>query len=222
MTVATAHVATAHAGLRERKKQRTRDALVDAAFELFGRKGFEATTIDEIAEAVDLSPRTFFRYFESKEDVALTLLDQQFAATYAAFAARPPDEPVITALRHAIVGVMRAYERGTEGFDTTRFTCSQRLMRDTPAVHARSLELCTGRLTELAGHLAHRMGVPATDPRPVLVAAIVSIGLQTAMVAWREADPDTPMSALAERALRMLETGVNYPSAPILPTTPGQ
>ena len=90
-------------GLRERKKQRTRDALVDAAFELFQRKGFEDTTIDEIAEQVDLSPRTFFRYFASKEDVALTLQEQQFAAVYAAFAARPAHEPVLTAMRHAIV-----------------------------------------------------------------------------------------------------------------------
>src|SRR5256714_941819 len=100
MTVAST---TPISGLRERKKQRTRDALVDAAFALFRRKGFEATTIDEIADAVDVSPRTFFRYFESKEDVALTLLDLQFSTIYEEFAARPAHEPVLTALRHATV-----------------------------------------------------------------------------------------------------------------------
>jgi AcrR family transcriptional regulator len=202
------------AGLRERKKQRTRDALVDAAFDLFGRKGFEATTIDEIAEAVELSPRTFFRYFESKEDVALTLLDQQFAAVYAAFAARPAREPVLTALRHAVVGMMEACEGGMGGFDADRFNCAQRVMRESPAVHARSLEMCTARLEELAEHIAARMGVdPAGDARPTLVAAVVTCAVQTAIVAWREADPDTPASVLADRALTLLERGINYPSA---------
>jgi AcrR family transcriptional regulator len=201
-------------GLRERKKQRTRDALVDAAFTLFQDKGFEATTIDEIAEAVELSPRTFFRYFESKEDVALTLLDQQFTMLYAAFAARPAQEPVLTALRHATVAVMRACERGTRGFDADRYTCVQRMVRDSPSVHARSLEMCSGRLAELATHVAARMGVdPVRDPRPTLVAAAATTAVQTAISAWRAAEPDKPASALAGRALTLLEKGINYPSA---------
>jgi AcrR family transcriptional regulator len=202
------------AGLRERKKQRTRDALVDAAFDLFERKGFEATTIDEIADAVELSPRTFFRYFESKEDVALTLMDQQFFAVYAAFTARPAHEPVLTALRHAVVDMMRACEDGTGGFDAERFGCAQRLMKDSPAVHARSLELCTARLDELAEHVAARMGVdPTVDPRPTLVAAVATTAVQTAIVAWRETEPEAPAFVLADRALALLEQGINYPSA---------
>jgi AcrR family transcriptional regulator len=210
MTVASLEHAT---GLRERKKQRTRDALVDAAFALFRRKGFEATTIDEIADAVDVSPRTFFRYFESKEDVALTLLDLQFSTIYEEFAARPAHEPVLTALRHATVAMMRACEDGTDGFDADRFTCVQKMVRESPAVHARSLELCTNRLAELARHVAARMGVdPVTDPRPTLVAAAATTAVQTAMVVWRAAEPDVPTSELADRALRLLEKGVNYPS----------
>jgi AcrR family transcriptional regulator len=201
-------------GLRERKKQRTRDALVDAAFDLFKRKGFEATTIDEIAEAVELSPRTFFRYFESKEDVALTLLDQQFSVVYAAFAARPAREPVLTALRHAVFEMMTACEGGTAGFDAERFGCAQQVMKDSPAVHARSLEVCAARIAELADRVGERMGVdPLTDPRPALVAAVATTAVQTAMIAWREVEPDTRASVLADRALALLEKGINYPSA---------
>jgi AcrR family transcriptional regulator len=206
-------ITEASAGLRERKKQRTRDALVDAAFELFGRKGFDATTIDEIADAVEISPRTFFRYFESKEDVALTLLDRQFAAIYAAFVARPADEPVITALRHAVVEMLRAGERGTHGFDPDRFRRAQEIAGTCPSVGARSMEICASRIDELAGLIATRMGVRRTDPRPTLVAAVATTAVQVAMKAWRESNPSTPASKLADRALSLLEDGINYPSA---------
>lgn len=202
------------ASLRERKKQRTKDALVDAAFALFQSKGFDATTIDEIADAVEISPRTFFRYFESKQDVALTLIDRQFAVIYESLAARPAHEPVLTALRHCVVDMIRAGEEGTAGFDANRFTDTQKLVSSCPAIHARSMEVCAFKLEELAGHIAKRMGVDATtDPRPTLVAAVATTAVQTAMAAWRESDPGTRTSMLADRALSLLEEGINYPSA---------
>src|SRR5262245_46248068 len=128
-------------GLRERKKLRTREALADAAFDLFERKGFEATTIDEIAEQVEFSPRTFFRHFASKEDVALTLMERQFAAVYAAFAARPAHEPVVTALRRATVEAMRSCEAGAAGFAPDRYLCAQKLIAENPSIRGRALEL---------------------------------------------------------------------------------
>ncbi len=128
------------AGRRERKKQRTREALIDAAFELFAEKGFEATTVEEIADAVDVSSRTFFRYFSSKEDVALTFQEEQFVAMREALAAQPPGDPVITALRKAAVGIARACEQGELGFDPARWMCLQNLMSTSPALLAGSLE----------------------------------------------------------------------------------
>src|SRR3954447_2092266 len=108
-------------GRRERKKQRTREALVDAAFRLFQEKGFEASTVEEIADAVDVSSRTFFRYFVSKEDVVLTFQEEQQTMFIECFRARPADEPVVTALKHAAVEVANACEQGIAGFDPRRF-----------------------------------------------------------------------------------------------------
>src|SRR3954469_6672025 len=100
------------AGRRERKKQRTREALVNAAFRLFSEKGFEATTVEEIADAVDVSSRTFFRYFASKEDVVLTFQEEQQAMFLERLRARPATEPVVTALKHAAIEVASACEKG--------------------------------------------------------------------------------------------------------------
>jgi AcrR family transcriptional regulator len=200
-------------GLRERKKQRTRDALTDAAFTLFGSKGFEATTIDEIADAVEVSPRTFFRYFASKEEVALSLMDQQLGAILDRFAQRPADEPVLTALRAAAVEVIRSCEDGV-GFDPSRFECIQTLLGTSPLLAARSLEQGSARISELAELVAARMGVNAlTDQRPYLVASVVICGIQTAVKAWRDVHPDARSSDLINQAFDLLTTGLNYPAA---------
>jgi AcrR family transcriptional regulator len=199
-------------GLRERKKQRTREALIEAAVVLFANKGFEATTVDEIADAVEVSSRTFFRYFGSKEDVIASLQRQQFAELYDEFDRRPPDEPVITALRRACVVVLRRFE--TDGPDSAQFACVAQLVQDSPAVLARSLEVCSEQNEQFAQRIAARMGVdPDLDPRPRLVAAVGGAALQVAVRSWRENEPDKSISELADRALALLEVGINYPAA---------
>lgn len=203
------------AGLRERKKQRTRCALTDAAFRLFGHKGFTATTIDEIADAVDISPRTFFRYFASKEDVVLSLLDQQLRELVAALGRRPPTEPVLTALHQAAIEVIRACESGTNGFDAARYGELQVLIASSPGLAAHCLEQGTARLADLAAVIGIRMGVDhRTDPRPRLVAAVGLCAMQTAVNAWREADRDTKSSDLVDRAFTLIADGIDYPSVP--------
>jgi AcrR family transcriptional regulator len=79
-------------GLRERKKQRTRAELTDAAFRLFAERGFDETTIEDIVEQVEVSPRTFFRYFDSKEDVVIGFFDDLGLELRSMLAARPPEE----------------------------------------------------------------------------------------------------------------------------------
>ena len=86
-------------GLRERKKQRTRAELTDAAFRLFADRGFDETTIEDIVEQVEVSPRTFFRYFDSKEDVVIGFFDDLGLELRSMLAARPPDPAVGVAAR---------------------------------------------------------------------------------------------------------------------------
>src|SRR5262245_13768520 len=91
-------VVEAASGLRERKKARTREAIIDAALDLFGHKGFEATTIEDIAAAADVSPRTFFRYFESKVDRVMARNEAHGDKIGPLMAGRPASEGPVEAL----------------------------------------------------------------------------------------------------------------------------
>lgn len=209
-------------GRRERKKQATREALIDAAFTLFISKGFDATTVEEIADAVDVSSRTFFRYFASKEDVVLTFQEEQQAMLLERFRARPASEPVVTAIKHAAVEVARACEQGILGFDPERFLAMMTLMESSPAVMASSLEHQQKKMQAIAEAIAERMGVdPANDLRPQVVAAIAGCGFRASADCW-QADPEAfgSFSEVIEKSFSLLEESVNYPAAVPAETTP--
>jgi AcrR family transcriptional regulator len=202
------------AGRRERKKQRTREALVDAAFRLFQEKGFDATTVEEIADEVDVSSRTFFRYFASKEDVVLTFQEEQFATMLEALASRPAAEPVLTALRNAAVSVIRACEDGQFGFDPERFGCIQQMMESSPAVFGRSLEHGQKKQSEITRIIAERMGVdPASDLRPHVMAGLANCAFHSAfeVLAAGVAETDR-FSEVVDEVFAILEDGLAYRS----------
>jgi AcrR family transcriptional regulator len=101
-------------GLRERKKEKTRLALEHAALTLFAEKGFDATTVDEIVEACDVSQRTFFRYFGAKEDVLFADGDERLAALLAELKARPADELPLRAVQAAFRSTTEDYAQDRE------------------------------------------------------------------------------------------------------------
>jgi AcrR family transcriptional regulator len=160
-------------GLRERKKQRTRDALVRAALELFTTRGYERTTVDEIAEAVDVSQRTFFRYFAGKEDAAFAVQDMTEAHFVESLRARPPGEAPLEALRQAVL----------EGWDTINeavvsvvpvelYLRMFRVIESTPVLLAAHLRRSLETEEQIARLLAAREGVDVdADPRPRLAVA---------------------------------------------------
>jgi AcrR family transcriptional regulator len=89
-------------GLRERKKQRTRQQIIDSAMGLFAERGYHATTIADIAEAADVAPRTFFSYFPSKEAVVFHNVDRDMGSLAEVLRNRLPGENVFDALRRWI------------------------------------------------------------------------------------------------------------------------
>lgn len=195
-------------GRRERKKQRTREALVDAAFALFAEKGFDATTVEEIADAVDVSSRTFFRYFASKEDVALTFQEEQTRAVMASLAERPADEPIMTALRRTVVGIARACERGELGFDPERFECLFTMLGDSPSLMAGSMEHARKKQVLLTEVIAGRLGLdPAADLLPHVLAGTAMCGFQSAVDAvQRHPGAFGSLSETVDRAFAILES----------------
>jgi AcrR family transcriptional regulator len=209
-------------GRRERKKQATRESLIEAAFALFVDKGFEATTVEEIADAVDVSSRTFFRYFASKEDVVLTFQEEQQEMFLEQFRARPATEPVVTALKHAAIEVASACEKGGGGFDPERFMALMKMMETSPSVLASSLQHQQKKQQLVVAAVAARMGVdPTTDLRPHVVAAIANCGIRAASDCWQQYSEHFGTFAQAiEESFTLLEEGVNYPAAVPAETAP--
>lgn len=156
-------------GLRERKKQQTRMALVDAALTLFETKGFEAATVEEIVAAADVSPRTFFRYFAAKEGVLLAVHDEEFARLLAAVDAAP-------SLAEAVIGALDS--------DHQRFRRVQELLARTPALRATFLE----RAVEQERQLVDRLLPAHADDRQVLrtrlLVAATFAALRVAIEDW--------------------------------------
>ncbi|KAK1178884.1 TetR family transcriptional regulator [Streptomyces sp. NBS 14/10] len=176
------------AGLRERKKQRTRAALVHSALELFTRNGYDHTTVDEIADAVDVSQRTFFRYFANKEEVAFAAQDVAESHFFAALVDRPAEEAPLAALHGAVL----------DAWDTIGEAVAQLVSRDlhmrmycviesTPALLAVHLRRTAELEERLAREIARREGLDIdADPRPRLVVAAFGGVIRVAGRLWGE------------------------------------
>ncbi|MQY11829.1 hypothetical protein SRB5_19480 [Streptomyces sp. RB5] len=186
-------------GLRERKKQRTREALIRSAVELFVERGFDRTTVDEIAAAVGVSQRTFFRYFATKEEAAFAIQDMVESAYYAEVCRRPAAEPPATVLRASIERVWDGMAQTVaETVSVTLYTRMWHVIESTPALVAEALRRSTVMSEQLAEEIARREGVDLdTDPRPRVLVAAFSAVTQAAARRWGTGDDMTLASARA-------------------------
>jgi AcrR family transcriptional regulator len=182
---------------RERKKRQTRDALVHAALTLFYAKGYEHTAVREITDAVDVSERTFFRYFASKEDLALSVIRDGTESLMRELAARPAAEPPMTALGNAFRASLRTLATDLEqpGGESLYLRVTQ-LIVTTPTLLAAELRDRNDQDVELVRVLAEREGVdPLTDLRPRLIATVFGGLVFTANKVW-QAEGDGTVDAM--------------------------
>ncbi|MFJ8104950.1 TetR family transcriptional regulator [Streptomyces sp. NPDC096132] len=162
--------------LRERKKQRTRDALLRAAVELFTSQGYEHTTVDAIAEAVEVSQRTFFRYFAGKDEAALGLVELTVDRFVRAVRERPPHEPPMEALRQAVLDGWYSINEVVESVVPVElYLRMYRVIESTPVLLAAYLRRSAEIEETLARVIAEREGLDVdADPRPRLAVAVFS------------------------------------------------
>ena len=192
--------AAAPQGLRERKKARTRAAIREHALRLFREQGYDATTVEQIAEAAEISPSTFFRYFPTKEDVVLQ--DDMELRWAEALRAQPPELPPLAALRAAVRTAFAAMKPA----ELDQLRESAAMIMTVPAVRARSLDEFGRTIQVLSAMVADRAERPADDPA---VRTLAGAALGVALTSWFAADGDLARFADEfERALALIESGL--------------
>jgi AcrR family transcriptional regulator len=180
-------------GLRERKRQQTRERLTRMAMTLFLERGFEATTLDDIAAAADISRRSFFHYFASKEDVVFAWQEESTASLIAAVAARPANESMLTAAENAILTMVGQLKPGEA-------MAIARLKRDNPALQARDQVKHEKLERALAEALGKRAGQKTEKLQARLVAMIATGTMRIGGELWAAEGAREKPEALVKRA----------------------
>ncbi|MEU6013613.1 TetR family transcriptional regulator [Streptomyces sp. NPDC047515] len=189
-------------GLRERKKLKTRIAIRRATYRLISEQGYDATTIEQIAEAAEVSPSTVFRYFATKEDIVLTY--EYDPIMEAELRNRPADEPPLESLRFIMAEALTAFLASEEEELRQR----TRLMVEVPAIRARMTETMSDTAKVLAKALADRSGRNPDDLEVRVFIAAVLGAMREVTLYWGEHGLEGDLIALINQALDMLEGGL--------------
>jgi AcrR family transcriptional regulator len=185
---------------RTRKKAATRQSIQDHALRLFAERGYDATTVEEIAAAAGVSHMTFFRYFPRKE--AVVEYDEYDPMLEELIAARPPDERPLTALHAAI----RAGLEAILATDRDALLLRTRLVLSNPALRSRNVIAQDTTRELFARALARRVGLSAPDFASTVQASAALAVIGPAVMAWADSD-DADLIALVDEAFAALVNG---------------
>ena len=212
---------TAQLGLRERKKQQTRQLIAETAHRLFVERGFDAVTVAEVARTADVSEGTVFNYFPTKEDLFYGRMEIFEAALVEAVRARPPGDSALAAFRRFVLeGTKRLEAAETADVIET----AARVVTASSALQAREREVVAEYTDALAALLAEETGAGGEDVEPHAVAAAL-MGVQRALVqsvrarvvaGVRGPKLAADVRSQARRAFGRLERGLaDYPRRPL-------
>ena len=192
----------ARPSLRERKKAQTRAAIQTHALRLFREQGYDATTIEQIIEAANVSETTFFRYFPTKEDVVLQ--DDYDPLIIGAYQAQPPDLPPVPAVRAAFAALFAHMPAQQQAEQRERVA----LVLSVPKLRAAMLDQYAKAMQLLAGAMAERAGRRPDDFAVRTVAGAV-VGALMAVLAEMADHPGADLAALIDEAIAHLESGLS-------------
>jgi AcrR family transcriptional regulator len=194
-------------GLRERKKAETRQGLMTAAVRLAEELGPERVTVEAIAEAAGVSPRTFFNYFQSKEDAIVGVSPTETIELLEDLAARPADEAPFDSLRAMALAAAARLEAKADDM-----MARHRLTQAHPSLAMRRAARFTEVERLLAEVIAERTGLDVDrDPYPMLAASAALSAIRVAMSAWQERDRRGPLVDLLDETFTLLALGLPSP-----------
>lgn len=197
MAAGTVGAMTAKASLRERHVAQTRQRILDEAMALFIEQGFDATTVDEIAQRADVSPRTFFRYFATKDALLFHDFEDRLARLRQGIAARPRTEHPFETLVHVLCRMVDDIESSPEERDLV-----VRLVRERPALRAYQRSAIVEHTEqEVLAALAERAGVPPGDLGIRAMVAGIGACFDIALRDWTERDVTRPFEPLFRETL---------------------
>jgi AcrR family transcriptional regulator len=192
-------------GLTERNKERTRREIAEAAGQLFLERGYAATTVQDIASAADVSPRTFFRYFPSKEDVITTIASASMDDVLEHLAGHDASESLASVLKATFSAVL-----GPAIDDPDAARAFQRMLRDTPALRGRWLEEQRRNRDRLAEELRPWFGASTPVARH-LAAGAALLAIDEVMTLWADDPSLRDPLALLHEALQILDGPSLFP-----------